>query len=959
MALSGSDWVQLSRLLDEALDLEPGQRLQWVNSLSLDNGALSETLRDLLLSGRGLETAEFLPDAPALRPPPFAGVESGDVIGQYRLIRELGAGGTATVWLAERADGSLRRQVALKLPRIAWMDDNLAQRLNRERDILASLEHPNIARLYDAGVDEAGRPYLALEYVEGIPLDCHVSEHGLSIAGRLALFLQVGRAVAFAHAHLVVHRDLKPSNILVKPNGEIRLLDFGIARLLQPESLHDLHLTRVGGRAFTPQYAAPEQFTNQPITVSTDVYSLGVVLYWLLAERSPYHLSRKSLAELEEAIVHSDPVPITREMTRERAQRVRGDLEMIVRKAMSKRPSDRYETVNAFMEDIERHQRQMPVRAQPERYTYRVRKFVLRNTLPVIATAIAVVALMLGLSTALWQMQVRQAEAQRAERIKSFIASIFTQAVPRQGKGGVVTASDLLLAANKRVEAELGANRRDKSELQNMIGASFLALDEPVNATPVLRQALDNCAEQGKAADQCKLNAAVLLADSLLRTGDMKPALALLDEHLPADVSPDSSQVATVVAGNRLRGVLLCQLTFHDEGLATLHKAHGMAERMLGPDHEETVSVLAAIAELHRNVQHYGDLLVAAEEAMARATATRSHLRPDVLLAQVERIYADALYAAGRGKEAEPVLRRVLIDQRQLDPSDTSRIADGESVLADVLNAQGRLDEVIPLLQHSIEIDQDYTSGSAPARRRLLMLGAAYAGVRQSDRALEAAERWDEVARSVANESSGYRLRNEMIRAYALLYSGQWREAEAVAASVRARTKDAAQRVETLAIAAASARLQGRPAEAKQFARQIIAAIDQVETTPMKRASYLSEAGASLLAAKQMDLARDTLKRAGAAFAEAGTVASVRKSDYVIAAAQLKMMSQNAEQELQTLADSWQRSNPGSVWHAEALYWLAWEQQLNSKADAHRNREAALRILRQSNVPVLRELATT
>ncbi len=312
MSLSGSDWVKLNQLLDEALELDPAHRQRWVDSLPPEHSVLSDTLRDLLLRQGGAETSEVLLEAPALHGVPFAAVAGGEIVGPYRLIRELGAGGTATVWLAERADGSLRRQVALKLPRVAWLDRGLAERLNRERDILASLEHPSIARLYDAGVDEAGRPYLALEYVEGIPLDRYAAENRLSIAQRLALFIWVARAVAFAHAHLIVHRDLKPTNILVKENGEVRLLDFGIARLLQPEPLHDLHLTRAGARALTPQYAAPEQFTSQPITVATDIYSLGVLLYWLLCERSPYELQRDSLAEIEDAIVNRDPLPLTK-----------------------------------------------------------------------------------------------------------------------------------------------------------------------------------------------------------------------------------------------------------------------------------------------------------------------------------------------------------------------------------------------------------------------------------------------------------------------------------------------------------------------------------------------------------------------------------------------------------------------------------------------------------------------
>ena len=238
----------------------------------------------------------------------FAAVASGEVVGPYRLIRELGAGGTATVWLAERADGSLRRQVALKLPRIAWLDRGLAERLNRERDILASLEHPSIARLYDAGVDAAGSA-VSRAGVRRRQAARSICRRASACRSRndWRYSSAVARAVAFAHARLIVHRDLKPTNILVKENGEIACSTSASRGCCSPQSLHDLHLTRAGARALTPQYAAPEQFTSQPITVATDVYSLGVLLYWLLSERSPYELKRESLAELEEAIVSRDP----------------------------------------------------------------------------------------------------------------------------------------------------------------------------------------------------------------------------------------------------------------------------------------------------------------------------------------------------------------------------------------------------------------------------------------------------------------------------------------------------------------------------------------------------------------------------------------------------------------------------------------------------------------------------
>jgi serine/threonine protein kinase/tetratricopeptide (TPR) repeat protein len=958
MALSKSDWIRLNQLLDEALDVEPARRMEWLDSLPPDVGALSTTLRDLLCRQDGPETLEVLLPAPALTSG-FAALSSGDRVGPYRLIRELGAGGAATVWLAERADGSLRRQVALKLPRVAWLDRGLAERLNRERDILASLEHPSIARLYDAGVDAAGRPFLALEYVEGKPMDRYAMDHGLSIEQRLALFLRVARAVAFAHARLIVHRDLKPSNILVKDSGEICLLDFGIARLLHPQSLHDLRLTRVGARALTPEYAAPEQFTSQPITVGTDVYSLGVLLYWLLSGRSPYELRRDSLAELEEAIVSHDPRPLTKGMTRQRARALRGDIEMIVRKAMSKQPVDRYETVNAFIEDIERHQSNLPVRAQPQRVPYRLRKFAIRNKASVIVAAIVAAALLVGVSVALWQRQAAQLEAQRAERIKSFIASIFTQAVPKQGEGGVVTASDLLSAANKRVETELGNDVADKSELQAMIGASFLALDEPEKAAPVLRRALESCDVSARAYRGCKLRAAVLLSDSLLGMRELNEALALLDEHLPEH--PISAVAAEdVVVGWRVRGDVLTILNRQQEALAAYGRAADLAAQWLAGDHRAALEVLIARADSFAYFNYTPEYLVAAEQAVRRVTATRGQLRPDVLLTRSERAYGLALVSAGRGTEALPIMRRVLEDTRLVDVADTPRVADAEWGLAVVLANQGILEEAIPLMQHVVQHEERLgTNDSLALLERVAWLALMYSAAAMPDEARRTAERMDRLMAQVQSVSEPIRYRNALTKAYAAAFSGDGSAAEALTREVLSQAGvPAIFRLEALALAATNARLQGKAARAHEIAAQLVHDPDFGGLPLHIRAAYFSIAAAAFLTSAELDEARRALDRASEEYAKTGFRPTVRMSAFLNAKAQLSGQGDaSLHDDLQGLVGSWQRVNPNSVWHAEALYWLSRVQQARGESEvAERNRRRAVQLLESSKFPVLRAL---
>ncbi len=288
----------------------------------------------------------------------------------------------ATVWLAERADGALQRQVALKLPHAGWTA-GLAQRMARERDILAALEHPHIARLYDAGTTAAGRPWLAMERVEGVTLDEFCREQRLDVAARLRLFLQVADAVAYAHARLIVHRDLKPSNILVTARGEVKLLDFGVAKLLEDDAPAAANLTQQIGRAVTPDYASPEQVSGRPVTVASDVYSLGIVLYELLTGERPYRVERYSAAALEDAIMHADVAAASTRVAGDRklARRLRGDLDTIVDKALRKDIAQRYPSVESMAADLRRHLEGEPVWAQPPSWRYRTGKFVRRHGL--------------------------------------------------------------------------------------------------------------------------------------------------------------------------------------------------------------------------------------------------------------------------------------------------------------------------------------------------------------------------------------------------------------------------------------------------------------------------------------------------------------------------------------------------------------------------------------------------
>jgi eukaryotic-like serine/threonine-protein kinase len=710
-------WRVLDPYLDQALDLTLEEREPWLARLRRDDPALAADLQSLLDERDTLNRSKFLEGTadPVALAPSLEGLR----VGSYTLVSPIGRGGMGTVWLAERSDGRFTRSAAVKLLNAALIGRTGEERFKHEGTLLARLTHPHIAHLIDAGVTTTGQPYLVLELVEGEHIDEYCERLGLGVEARVRLFLDVLEAVAHAHNNLIVHRDIKPSNVLVRSDGVVKLLDFGIAKLL--DSGGDAvgpALTAEGNRALTPEYAAPEQLTGGPITTATDVHALGVLLYVLLGGPHPAAGS-ESAAELVKTIVETDPPRLSD--VAPNGKTYRGDLDNILAKALKKRPGERYPSVTAFADDLQRYLRDEPVSARPDTLVYRTNKFLRRHARGVAAAAAVVmlIATLIGFYTVRLTSERDRArlEADKSAKMSELLTSLLTGADPYATRDREPTVRNILEAGAERVQTELADQPELKAEMLNVLGRVYQRLGLHDTARPLLDEAL-SIGRRAGAGETARLAQSLNELGILLRErGDIEGAVPLLEEALAIRRrllgNHDKDVAVTLVELGRA----LVDGGMDDRAEPLFREALDTRLRLFGLTHRETSTSQAQLGLLLRE---RGDVAAAEplfRDALATSRKVLGEDHPNVGAGWNN--LGLVLLDKGDAASAEPMFRRALAIRRLHFGDRHHSLESNMGNLAASLRAQGKYAEAASLLEDALVLARQGPGDHNPAIARL------------------------------------------------------------------------------------------------------------------------------------------------------------------------------------------------------------------------------------------------
>ncbi len=789
--MSGVKWPEVERWFHDLSQLDLDEREAQLAELAAQRPELAATLVELLAASEGV--SEALPAGGALDGRLHQELQRleersddlvGSVVAQFRLVEVLGRGGMSVVYLGEHIDPKVPQRAAIKVLRSGHQSPEQQLRFEQELAILARLEHPSIARFLHGGTSPDQVRYIAMELVDGQPIDDYCATHGASLEERLSLLQSVAEAVQYAHSHLVVHRDLKPANVLVTHDGRVKLLDFGIAKLTGEARLADGPETQEFSRLLTPEYCSPEQVRGEPVSMATDVYLLGLLCYEILSGKRAQQLEGRSWSDVERvvctqtltppSVAAADPAEYEPPVPTSFAHRLRGDLDNIVLTALRKEPERRYRSVGHLLDDLERFQRSEPVSATPDGRWYRLSKFWRRHRLAV-AAATAVILLSIGYATTV-TLQARRlaaerdrvrAEAVKSEMVKDFMADVFIAADPFEAAGTQTTAGELLERASERIDS-LDSQPEVVSELRLTLGNVLYQLGSHQQAEEQQRAAVDKCSslpEQERAG--CLPAVEFGLGRTLRMQGEYDEAAVLLSSSVTGyeRLLPDSlrllaeahnelgmvyyfdhqyeraeaeyrealrlHQSADPISSAAIAGTTsnLSMIVSHrgdiDESLKMKRAASALWEEAVGPDHPHIAIVEHNIARDLQKLGRYSEADPHFRRSLAIRQATLDADHPRLALAEV--LLGNNLHKLERFEEAEEHLIRGLAATELAYPDDHPRVAEANMAYGRMLVDAERLDEAAALLERAVDVYQarygDEDSFTAVAR---MSLGACY-----------------------------------------------------------------------------------------------------------------------------------------------------------------------------------------------------------------------------------------
>lgn len=725
-------WLRVKNLFHAVLDCEPRARGAYLSSACGDDAALRREVESLLGSHERASSFIELTAAPEAASsaafeeqrasPPMIGRR----LGPYRLTEELGTGGMGVVYRAVRADDAYEHAVAVKIIREAGgvhgqtLSSALLRRFRAERQMLANLDHPSIVRLLDGGTTDDGVTYLVMECVAGTPIDAYCASRGLSIRARLELFCKVCDAVKYAHQHLVVHRDLKPGNILVTPQGVPKLLDFGIAKLIEPSAA--TAETTTSPLLMTPAYASPEQFLGRAITTASDVHALCVILYELLCGRRPFQLDGLPIHDVARVICEELPPPPStvqagRPGARQHRRQLAGDIDTIVMKGLSKDPQRRYASVEQLADDVRRHLDGHPVLARRDALLYRAAKFIRRHRVAVAAALLATLGVVSGGIAALWQAQqaglardaaersrrLAEKKSETAERISTFLQDILGAATPGFARGRDTTVlCDLLAQTAGKIETQLADQPEVAAAVHDVIGRTYQSLGQLDAADPHLRAAIDIRRRLFGDDHADTATSVTHLTKLMYARGDLKGAEPLVRETLARQrraLGDEHADVATSM--NNLASLLYASGRL-DEAEALFRDALAMRERLFGRRHRHVAQSLNNLATVLKARREYAAAEPLLREALELNQSLLGDDHPET--AQSRNNLAALWWEMGRYDDAEPLYRQTLALRERLLGARHPDVAESLSNLAVLQNTRGRDAEAEPLLRRALEI---------------------------------------------------------------------------------------------------------------------------------------------------------------------------------------------------------------------------------------------------------------